>query len=1152
MISAPTPPGPRRANGSRRPSAPYSMRSRNSGAPAPSPRSPTISASTPTRCANISRRLPPPGSPRAASAARAGAAGPPRCIAPRSPPRRPARSTPCSPRPSSPTCPRCGGPRSAAATRWRPGGPGARRCGATTSSTLPTAPTGRASTTTAGSTKRWPSCPTSSGRRASARTRPPSPTARGAPNSCAAPSSTSPDGTPTSCAAAISAWSTTSSTTPASTAHARAWNPSPSRAPASSTSPRASDDANHDPAPRARRAHPPRIPPALPRRRRARAARRARRRARAPRPAAGVRRCPPRRGARPAHGARLRGHPHQPRTRRRARAGLGLPRPGRLGCRRDRHDPRPGRRAAPARARPGARAAGVPRVACAPAGALHRRAGAGPNDGTRRGVPVVGRGAGNGNGAVARGVPRTHHPGGAHRTLPPRRPQPPRPASRLGPRRPPAARGDGQPAVAGSGIHDLRRHPRRRRGLARRQRRGPAHDPRRRPAPLHRRVPARRLLVARRRRRAVGRRRAGDGPGIRRRRARRAARLRAVDDHGPRPGHPARRAAPASALPPRFHRPRRPATGLPAAAHRRGRRSRPRLGGAGRGRRQRRGRARLRRPRRRCRDPGRGPRIPRSARGPRRPQASCPREGEVMTTRATRPPMARRPWHVRVNALVIAWFLAAAVVVIAHRWIPEYRYLLVHLMMLGGVTTAILIWSTHFAETLLGRPAPGGQRVVLARLGLHTASAIAVIVGVLTARHWLVVAGAVGIGVVAVSQIVALLIQRRGALMARFGGLALYYVAAALNLAIGVRFGTLLAAGGGDAVWQARLYTGHTTTMLLGWVGLTVLVTLVVLWLTMLRTQLAPGATAAARRALVVLLAGLAIMWTAVGTGRVWLVPLTAIAYLIGVGMLVTPMAQVARRKPPASFGTYSAIGALAWLAICLVWLAVIGASATSWGEAQARLGALAEPFVVGFAAQILLGAMSYLAPVMLGGGPRMVKRVDREMNRAAGARVVIVNVGGGLYLLPAPSLVKVTLSLLVFLALGAFLVLLGRALWARFRPREQADDPVVTTTIATGPPPPPRRLGPLAGLGAVALAVVLGVAGDPAAAGLGTAPADESIATGETTRVVVEARDMRFHPDVIEVPTGNRLVIELRNADPDVHDLVLETGAASDRKSVV
>src|SRR5699024_9668222 len=101
--------------------------------------------------------------------------------------------------------------------------------------------------------------------------------------------------------------------------------------------------------------------------------------------------------------------------------------------------------------------------------------------------------------------------------------------------------------------------------------------------------------------------------------------------------------------------------------------------------------------------------------------------------------------------------------------------LLVHLMMLGGVTTAILIWSTHFAETLLGRPAPGGQRVVLARLGLHTASAIAVIVGVLTARHWLVVAGAVGIGVVAVSQIVALLIQRRGALMARFGGLALYY-----------------------------------------------------------------------------------------------------------------------------------------------------------------------------------------------------------------------------------------------------------------------------------------------------------------------------------------------------------------------------------------
>ena len=116
--------------------------------------------------------------------------------------------------------------------------------------------------------------------------------------------------------------------------------------------------------------------------------------------------------------------------------------------------------------------------------------------------------------------------------------------------------------------------------------------------------------------------------------------------------------------------------------------------------------------------------------------------------RPQRPPMARRPWHVRVNALVIAWFLAAFVVAVAHRWIPEANYLMVHLMLLGAVTTAILIWSAHFADTLLGRPAPGGQGLMMVRLGVHTVSAILVILGVTSGRWGLVVAGLAFVGAV--------------------------------------------------------------------------------------------------------------------------------------------------------------------------------------------------------------------------------------------------------------------------------------------------------------------------------------------------------------------------------------------------------------------
>ncbi|WP_241897450.1 multicopper oxidase domain-containing protein, partial [Brevibacterium epidermidis] len=48
-----------------------------------------------------------------------------------------------------------------------------------------------------------------------------------------------------------------------------------------------------------------------------------------------------------------------------------------------------------------------------------------------------------------------------------------------------------------------------------------------------------------------------------------------------------------------------------------------------------------------------------------------------------------------------------------------------------------------------------------------------------------------------------------------------------------------------------------------------------------------------------------------------------------------------------------------------------------------------------------------------------------------------------------------------------------------------------------------------------------------------------------------VEAKDMRFTPDSVDVPAGNRLVIELKNTDDqDVHDLVLDNGTDSGRLS--
>ena len=63
----------------------------------------------------------------------------------------------------------------------------------------------------------------------------------------------------------------------------------------------------------------------------------------------------------------------------------------------------------------------------------------------------------------------------------------------------------------------------------------------------------------------------------------------------------------------------------------------------------------------------------------------------------------RERWTVGYVAALVP---AAFVVAVAHRWIPEANYLMVHLMLLGAVTTAILIWSAHFADTLLAEVLP--------------------------------------------------------------------------------------------------------------------------------------------------------------------------------------------------------------------------------------------------------------------------------------------------------------------------------------------------------------------------------------------------------------------------------------------------------------
>lgn len=512
--------------------------------------------------------------------------------------------------------------------------------------------------------------------------------------------------------------------------------------------------------------------------------------------------------------------------------------------------------------------------------------------------------------------------------------------------------------------------------------------------------------------------------------------------------------------------------------------------------------------------------------------------------------MTRTAWHLRANSLVVLWLLAAAIVALVHRNVPASSWLMVHLLLLGGVTTAILIWSEHFAQTLLRTPNRDGRRGQTVRLAVHTLGAVTVVVGIVAAVWPLTVAGGALVGGNAIAHALALVAKGRRALPARFAHLVRYYIAASLILPLGVTAGVIMARGSWlSAGEHARFYLSHVTLNVLGWVGLTVVGTLVTLWPTVLRTKLDDRAEKAARRTFGLLLAALLVIQIAALLGVIPLVAVGAAIYVAGLVLLIVPAARTAIAKPPTGMAAWTLAAAVAWLIGCVIAFGAFSATSANWVQVGERLGLLTTPIVVGFAAQILIGAMSYLVPVVIGGGPQAVRSATAELDRGAAARVVLTNAGLAICLLPVPSLVRVVTSLFVLGALVSFLPLVVRAVIVANRQRgarrEAAGDAPASVTARRGP------VGLVtAAAGTLVLAVALGVAADPAAVGLGTpAASSEIMPTGQTTTVQVTAKNMRFYPPVIQVPVGNRLVIEVTNADSgEVHDLVLDTGVATGR----
>ncbi|MEO6997864.1 MAG: cupredoxin domain-containing protein, partial [Terracoccus sp.] len=529
-------------------------------------------------------------------------------------------------------------------------------------------------------------------------------------------------------------------------------------------------------------------------------------------------------------------------------------------------------------------------------------------------------------------------------------------------------------------------------------------------------------------------------------------------------------------------------------------------------------------------------------------------------------------WPLR-DLPTVFWLLAALAAAALHANLPAPRWLLIHLLLLGAVSHSILVWSRYFADALLHLPArPGDRRRQSSSLALLNGGAVVVVVGLLAAQWVITAVGATAIAVAALWHGTVLFLQLRRALKARFAMTVRYYVVAAALLPVGALLGTIVTAGGGSSD-DERLVLAHVAVNVLGWLGLTVLGTLVTLWPTMLRTRVVLGAERAATTALPVLAGAVMVVVAATLAGSLLGAASGLALYLGGVGVLAVPFVRCAHAKPPSSFATWSVLAGLTWLVATLALLTGAVATAPGWEQAHDRLALVTPAFAVGFAAQVLCGAMSYLMPVVLRGGPSAVRAATAVLERGGPLRLTVVNLGLLVAVLPVPPAVQTLAGLLVVAGFAAFLPLMALAAKASRRAKTAASGtpgpgssvPGSRTLPSTGPThhssrptaeaaQRARKQGSglaVAGLGLVLVAVAVGVAFDPSALGrVGTTTALAGVApTGQTTTVAVEADHMRFTPARIEVPAGNRLVITLHNADPDtVHDLVLDTGADSGR----
>ena len=155
----------------------------------------------------------------------------------------------------------------------------------------------------------------------------------------------------------------------------------------------------------------------------------------------------------------------------------------------------------------------------------------------------------------------------------------------------------------------------------------------------------------------------------------------------------------------------------------------------------------------------------------------------------------------------------------------------------------------------------------------------------------------------------------------------------------------------------------HAHLNVLGWVGLAVVGTQFTLWPTVLRTRMVAGVERAVRWSLATMVVGLAA--TTVGLlGQVRVVALAGLAgYAAGLAVALGPFLRTMLRRRPHTAASWMLGAGLGWLAFSVVVDLVALAGSPQVVDLDQRIDRLVPAVVVGFALQVLTGALPTCCP---------------------------------------------------------------------------------------------------------------------------------------------------------------------------------------------